>query len=143
MDGEVVPSSDVLALIRSNYPLVPLTASAFGETAQRWGYADSFGNWDRSLGEIGLISSVTQAFCSTCTRARLSTEGKLYLCLFASLGFDLRELIRNDCASDRQIASSIAHIWENRVDRYSQLRTNMSGDESKTAKRVEMSYIGG
>jgi cyclic pyranopterin phosphate synthase len=140
---EVVPSSDVLALIRSNYPLVPLTASAFGETAQRWGYADSFGNWDRSLGEIGLISSVTQAFCSTCTRARLSTEGKLYLCLFASLGFDLRELIRNDCASDRQIASSIAHIWENRVDRYSQLRTNMSGDESKTAKRVEMSYIGG
>lgn len=140
---EVVPSSDVLALIRNNYPLVPLTASAFGETAQRWGYADSFGNWDRSLGEIGLISSVTQAFCSTCTRARLSTEGKLYLCLFASLGFDLRELIRNDCASDRQIASSIAHIWENRVDRYSQLRTNMSGDESKTAKRVEMSYIGG
>ena len=75
-------------------PLVQLEPSQPGETAQRWGYADAQGKHDPSLGEIGVISSVTQAFCSDCNRARLSTEGKLYLCLFASQGYDLRPLLR-------------------------------------------------
>ena len=114
-----------------------------GETAQRWGYADASGKHDPSLGEIGVISSVTQAFCGTCNRARLSTEGKLYLCLFASRGYDLRELMRNRSASDAQLAASIANIWNQRDDRYSELRASLNPDSSAKPQRVEMSYIGG
>jgi cyclic pyranopterin phosphate synthase len=140
---EVLPSADIVALVQEAYPLVVLPESVTGETAQRWGYTDTKGNFDPALGEIGVISSVTQAFCGTCNRARLSTEGKLYLCLFASLGYDLRELMRDREASDTQLASSIANIWNHRDDRYSELRASIAPDTDQKPRRVEMSYIGG
>ncbi len=140
---EVLPSAEVVALVQQAYPLVLLPENVTGETAQRWGYADTNGNFDPALGEIGVISSVTQAFCGTCNRARLSTEGKLYLCLFASLGYDLRELMRDREASDTQLASSIANIWNHRDDRYSELRASIAPDANQKPRRVEMSYIGG
>ena len=140
---EVLPSAEVVDLIQQTYPLVLLPASISGETAQRWGYADTSGKFDPALGEIGVISSVTQAFCGTCNRARLSTEGKLYLCLFASLGYDLRELMRDRAATDAQLASSVANIWNRRDDRYSELRASLSPDANAKTQRVEMSYIGG
>jgi GTP 3',8-cyclase len=139
---EVLPSADVVKRIHAQLPLVQLDPSAPGETAERWGYADRFGLPDRSQGEIGVISSVTQAFCSDCNRARLSTEGKLYLCLFASQGHDLRALLRAG-ASDTAIESAIGHIWGGREDRYSELRSLSAPDTSQGARRVEMSYIGG
>jgi cyclic pyranopterin phosphate synthase len=139
---EVLPSAEVVKLIHAQMPLVQLDPSAPGETAERWGYTDSFGLHDETQGEIGVISSVTQAFCGDCNRARLSTEGKLYLCLFASQGHDLRSLIRTG-ADDAQIESAIGHIWGQRDDRYSELRSLSAPDESKGARRVEMSYIGG
>ena len=136
---EVLPSADVLARLRQDdelrADLVPLAPSSDGETATRWGYADG-------SGEIGLISSVTQAFCHECNRARLSTEGKLYLCLFASRGHDLRALLRGDY-SDEQIASAIANIWHHRDDRYSELRGAQAADSGTGERRVEMHYIGG
>lgn len=138
---EVLPSAEVIARIDAEFPLVPLEPSAPGETAQRWAYADGGG-------EVGVISSVTQAFCHDCSRARLSTEGKLYLCLFASAGHDLRPLLRGT-ATDEDISSAIGHIWQGRADRYSELRA-LRGPESaehdtndKAPRRVEMSYIGG
>jgi cyclic pyranopterin phosphate synthase len=93
-------------------------------------------------GEIGVISSVTQAFCGDCNRARLSTEGRLYLCLFATQGHDLRSLVRGT-ATDEDLASAIGHIWQGRSDRYSELRSTMAPDTGGGARRVEMSYIGG
>jgi len=132
---EVMPSAEVIETIRSELPLVPLEPSAPGETAERWGYADG-------SGEIGVISSVTQAFCGDCNRARLSTEGRLYLCLFATQGHDLRELLRGG-SSDEEIASAIGQIWQLRGDRYSQLRGELPADTAPGARRVEMSYIGG
>jgi cyclic pyranopterin phosphate synthase len=140
---EVLPSADIVALVQEAYPLVLLPESVTGETAQRWGYTDTKGNFDPALGEIGVISSVSPAFCGTCNRARLSTEGKLYLCLFASLGYDLRELMRDREASDTQLASSIANIWNQRDDRYSELRASIAPDTNQKPRRVEMSYIGG
>lgn len=149
---DVLPSADVIKLIQTEMPLVQLEPSQTGETAQRWGYADAQGKHDPSLGEIGVISSVTQAFCSDCNRARLSTEGKLYLCLFASQGYDLRPLLReskinqNDSDKDASLTSALAHIWQARDDRYSELRSSMPADTisaTTSAKRVEMSYIGG
>jgi GTP 3',8-cyclase len=153
---DVMPSSEVVKLIRSELPLVQLEPSQSGETAQRWGYADALGKHDPSLGEIGVISSVTQAFCSDCNRARLSTEGKLYLCLFASQGYDLRPLLResrtrgdtsiSEIDKDARITTALAHIWQGRTDRYSELRSIMPADitsATTSAKRVEMSYIGG
>ncbi len=138
---EVLPSRDVVALLQREFPLLPLQASSPGETAQRWGYADSNGRHDPALGEIGVISSVTQAFCRSCNRARLSTEGRLYLCLFASHGFDLRGLLRGG-ASDAEIAAAIGRAWGQREDRYSELRA-LGGSSTGDAPRVEMSYIGG
>ncbi len=132
---EVMPSAEVLARIHAEMPLVPLEHAAPGETAQRWAYADG-------SGEVGVISSVTQAFCGDCNRARLSTEGQLYLCLFASQGHDLRSLIRGG-ASDEEMAAAIAGIWQGRADRYSQLRGELAPDRSGGGRRVEMSYIGG
>jgi cyclic pyranopterin phosphate synthase len=132
---EVVPSAEVIEMIRRELPLVPLEAAAPGETAQRWAYADG-------EGEIGVISSVTQAFCGDCNRARLSTEGQVYTCLFATQGHDLRSLIRGG-ASDEQIASAIGLIWHGREDRYSQLRASLPPDVRGGQRRVEMSYIGG
>ena len=140
---EVLPSAEVLQRIQAAFPLVPLQASSPGETAQRWGYADAQGRFDPALGEVGVISSVTQAFCHECNRARLSTEGKLYLCLFATQGYDLRDLLRTQQASDDDIASAIGHIWQHRDDRYSELRASLPAETAKRAPRVEMSYIGG
>jgi cyclic pyranopterin phosphate synthase len=139
---EVVPSAEVIQRIQAEMPLVALEPSNPGETAQRWGFADASGAFDRQAGEIGVISSVTQAFCSDCNRARLSTEGRLYLCLFASQGYDLRSLLREG-ASDASITSAIAHIWSGRSDRYSELRGALKADTGGTARRIEMSYIGG
>ena len=105
---------------------------------------------DPALGEIGLISSVTQAFCGDCNRARLSTEGQLFLCLFAGQGYDLRSLLRGTSGSgdnggmdDAHIASAIAAIWQGRSDRYSELRSSLASDAGPGVRRVEMSYIGG
>lgn len=141
---EVLPSDEVIARLRAELPLIPLAPSAPGETAVRWGYADASGQYDPQLGEVGVISSVTHAFCGDCNRARLSTEGQLYLCLFASQGWDLRSLLRTG-ASDAEIAGAIAPIWQQRNDRYSQLRSEMPPDVApvQQGRRIEMSYIGG
>ncbi|TSE31817.1 GTP 3',8-cyclase [Tepidimonas thermarum] len=139
---EVLPSAEVLARLQVAFALVPLEASAPGETAERWGYAGSDGRHDPALGEIGLISSVTRAFCRDCNRARLSTEGRLYLCLFAERGYDLRALLRGG-ASDADIAASIAAIWQGRADRYSEIRGQLPPETRQRARRIEMSYIGG
>ena len=132
---EVLPSHEVIERISREMPLAPLAASAPGETAQRWAFADG-------SGEIGVISSVTQAFCGDCNRARLSTEGRLYLCLFAGQGHDLRALLRGG-ASDEQLATAIAQVWRGRDDRYSELRGAHAAMPEAGRRRVEMSYIGG
>jgi len=139
---EVLPSAEVLARVQREFPLMPLEASAPGETAERWGYAGADGRYDPALGEVGFISSVTNAFCRDCNRARLSTEGKVYLCLFADRGYDLRPLLRGG-VSDEQIASSIGAIWQGRGDRYSELRAALPAEQRTGARRIEMSYIGG
>ncbi len=139
---EVLPSTELIDRLRAELPLVQLDPSSPGETAERWGYADAQGRHDPTLGEVGVISSVTQAFCHDCNRARLSTEGQLYLCLFATRGHDLRSLLRGG-ASDADIASAIAPIWQQRNDRYSELRSSLPADTGQGARRVEMSYIGG
>ena len=128
---DVVPSAEVVRRIDAELPLEPVDPNYFGEVAERWRYRDG-------SGEIGVISSVTQAFCRTCTRARLSTDGGLYTCLFATSGYDLRALLRGG-ATDEEIRSAVARIWTSRADRYSEIRT------AATAKlrKVEMSYIGG
>ncbi|MFZ9493454.1 MAG: GTP 3',8-cyclase MoaA [Burkholderiaceae bacterium] len=131
----VVPSSEVRRRIHEHYPLMPLDPNALGETAERWRYADG-------QGEVGFISSVTQAFCGDCNRARLSTEGRLYLCLFASRGHDLRELLRAG-ASDDEIAAAIGLIWSEREDRYSERRGQGAAPVQSGARKVEMHYIGG
>ena len=136
---EVLPSAEVVARIAAEFPLEPIGANVSGETAERWRYRDG-------SGEVGVISSVTQAFCHDCNRARLSTEGKLFLCLFASHGHDLRALLRGGY-SDRQIAGAIGLIWQARDERYSELRTAAGSDAAAGAepreRRVEMHYIGG
>lgn len=141
---QVLPSAEVIARLQAELPLVPLAPQATGETAQRWGWADAQGRHDPALGEIGVISSVTQAFCGACNRARLSMEGRLYLCLFAQQGWDLRSLLRSS-ASDAQLSSAIAGIWQGRSDRYSELRASLPPDSGSDggARRIEMSYIGG
>ena len=138
---EVVPAAEVVARIASEFSREPLVAATAGETAQRWRYCDG-------SGEVGVISSVTQAFCRDCNRARLSTEGKLFLCLFASRGHDLRALLRGGF-SDAQIAGAIGLIWQARDDRYSELRSQTAPGDAPasapgaSARRVEMHYIGG
>ena len=141
---EVLPSAEVIRLINSELPLVQLDPAAPGETAERWGYANAQGEVDPELGEVGVISSVTQAFCGDCNRARLSTEGRLYLCLFASQGYDLRQLLRDPSQSNAQLAATVDAIWRGRTDQYSRLRSLQGPDTaSGPGKRVEMSYIGG
>ena len=132
---EVLPSAEVIARIDAVHPLEPLDANDRGETAQRWRYRDGGG-------EIGVISSVTQAFCRDCNRARLSTEGKLFLCLFANHGHDLRALLRGG-HSDEQIAGAVGLVWNAREDRYSELRSGLTASPESGARRVEMHYIGG
>ena len=138
---DVLPSAELLARLQTEFTLVPLGATTPGETAERWGYAGADGQHDTRLGEIGLISSVTRAFCSSCNRARLSTEGRLFLCLFASEGWDLRSLLRGG-ASDEEIAAAIAAVWRQRSDNYSEQRSQQP-EIAQQRKRVEMSYIGG
>jgi len=128
---DVIPSSEVVRRIAEVFPLEPLEASYAGEVAARWRYVDGGG-------EIGVISSVTQAFCSDCTRMRLSTEGKLFTCLFAEHGHDLMPLVRGG-ASDALLRDAIAAVWLPRNDRYSEIRTA----ETAKQRKVEMSYIGG
>ncbi|HEY1089848.1 MAG TPA: GTP 3',8-cyclase MoaA [Burkholderiaceae bacterium] len=134
---EVVPSREVLHRLSEIGELSPLRAAQSGETAERWAWADG-------SGEIGLISSVTRAFCSDCNRARLSTEGKLFMCLFGHQGHDLRALLRGTPAqspcNDQQIGAVLGALWARRDDRYSELRASNS---APTASRVEMHYIGG
>ncbi len=132
---DVIPSAEVVRRISEQMPLAEIEPNYTGETAERWRYVDG-------SGEIGVISSVTQAFCGSCTRARLSTEGKLYTCLFATSGHDLRALLRGG-RSDEEISAAVAHLWRARSDRYSALRTANTDNIANATKRVEMSYIGG
>jgi GTP 3',8-cyclase len=129
--GAVVPSREIVERISAVFPLESADPNYTGEVAERWRYVDG-------SGEIGVISSVTQAFCSTCTRIRLSTEGKLYTCLFAQSGHDLRSLLRGG-ASDVDLDNAIARVWMARTDRYSEIRTANTAKQRK----IEMSYIGG
>jgi GTP 3',8-cyclase len=127
----VVPSRELVSRINEVFALESLEPNYTGEVAERWRYRDG-------SGEIGFISSVTQAFCRDCTRARLSAEGSLYTCLFATEGTDLRKLIRGG-TSDSEVAQVISKVWASRTDRYSEIRT----EETSKLRKVEMSYIGG
>jgi len=129
--NDVVSAREIVATIDRELPLEPVEKNYTGEVAERWRYRDG-------SGEIGVIASVTQAFCADCTRARLSADGSLFTCLFATQGHDLRALVRSD-ATDAQIADSIAAIWTARDDRYSELRS----EETAGLKKIEMSFIGG
>ena len=128
---DVVSSAEVIKRIDELWPLEPVDPNYTGEVAERWRYRDG-------AGEVGVISSVTQAFCSSCSRMRLSTEGSLYTCLFAQGGHDLKALVRGG-ASDEEIRNEIAAVWQARADRYSEIRTS----QTSALKKVEMSYIGG
>lgn len=135
--ARVLPSEQVRQIIETEFPLVSRQDTAPGVTAQEWDYADG-------QGRIGLISSVTQAFCGDCTRMRLSTDGKLYTCLFAHHGFDLRQTIRSQ-ANDQDLRQAIEQVWTQRTDRYSQLRgqSTIIPIKAVPGQRIEMSYIGG
>jgi cyclic pyranopterin phosphate synthase len=133
--ADVVPSIEVVRRISAEMPLEPIAANYSGETAERWRYVDGGG-------EIGVISSVTQAFCHDCSRIRLSTEGKLYTCLFATRGHDVRALLREG-RSDLEISNAIAQLWRVRADRYSETRTINTEGLVRGERKVEMSYIGG
>ena len=132
---DVVPSREVIERINAVHPLEPLAPTTPGETAARWRYVDG-------EGEIGVISSVTQPFCSGCTRARISTEGRLFTCLFADQGTDLRALLRSG-ADDEALTAAISGVWEARDDRYSELRSSLTPGTRAHRKKIEMSYIGG
>ena len=132
---DVIPSVEVVARINAVMPLEKMAPNCAGETAERWRYRDGGG-------EIGMISSVTQAFCHACNRIRLSTEGKLFTCLFATGGHDLRALLR-DGRSDEEISTVLAHLWRARDDRYSAQRMDNVTGLQAPLRKVEMSYIGG
>jgi len=132
---EVVPSAEVVSAINAELSLEQVAANYAGETSARWRYRDGGG-------EIGVISSVTQSFCHSCTRVRVSTEGKLFTCLFATDGYDLRALLRGGC-SDDELSTVMAGIWRERTDRYSELRTATTNEIRAGKKKIEMSYIGG
>jgi cyclic pyranopterin phosphate synthase len=131
---EVVTAKEILGQIDSHYPIRQIEPNYIGEVAERWTYADG-------SGEIGVIASITQAFCGACTRARLSTDGKLYTCLFATSGLDLRAPLRAG-AGESALSDLIAGRWQKRDDRYSQLRQAATTVPS-SQKKIEMSYIGG
>ncbi len=128
---DVVPAAEIVRMINAEFPIEPIDSNYSGEVAQRWRYGDGGG-------EIGVISSVTQPFCGSCSRVRLSAEGSLYTCLFATNGHDLRGLVRGG-ASDEEIKQFVSTIWLRRSDRYSALRTA----ETVALPKIEMSYIGG
>jgi cyclic pyranopterin phosphate synthase len=128
---EVVPAAEIIERVNRAFAIEPIEPNYAGEVARRWRYKDG-------SGEIGIIASVTQPFCGDCSRARLSADGKLYTCLFAVDGFDLRERIRKG-VSDQEITELIRERWSHRTDRYSEVRN----PEIRGSKRIEMSYIGG
>ena len=128
---DVVTAREIVSMISKEMPLEPADANYTGEVAERWRYKDG-------SGEIGVIASVTQAFCRDCTRARISTEGKLYTCLFATSGHDLRALLRGG-ASDEELHAAIGAVWTKRADRYSEIRS----EKTVKLEKIEMSYIGG
>ena len=128
---DVVTAREIVDMINREMPLVPADPNYTGEVAERWRYRDG-------SGEIGVIASVTQAFCKDCTRARISTEGKFYTCLFATSGHDLRALLRNG-ASDEELDAAIGGVWHKRADRYSEIRS----EKTVKLEKIEMSYIGG
>ena len=128
---EVMPAGEIVRAIDAAFPLEPVEANYPGEVARRWRYRDG-------AGEIGLIASVTEPFCGDCSRARISAEGKLYTCLFAVKGHDLRALVRSE-ATDDELAEAIGRVWRPRTDRYSELRS----ERTVALPKVEMSYIGG
>ncbi|MSQ14822.1 MAG: GTP 3',8-cyclase MoaA [Dehalococcoidia bacterium] len=129
--NDVVPAAEIVNAINEVWPVEPADANYFGEVAERWRYKDG-------AGEVGVIASVTQAFCRDCTRARLSADGKLYTCLFSNFGYDFRKLLR-DGSADEEIAEYLRSVWRIRDDRYSELRSEQTIDLPK----VEMSFIGG
>ena len=129
--NDVVSAKEIVSIINAEMPLEPVDPNYVGEVAERWRYKDG-------SGEVGMVASVTQAFCRDCNRARLSAEGKLYTCLFAVKGHDFKSLLRSG-ATDEEISQAIAHIWSKRTDRYSELRSENTIDLPK----VEMSHIGG
>lgn len=129
--SHVVPSKELVGQINEIFPIEPVEPNYVGEVAERWKYSDG-------SGEVGFISSVTQAFCASCTRARLSAEGSIYTCLFATQGTDLRMLLRTG-ASDSSISNVISNLWQARIDNYSEIRSA----ETASLRKIEMSYIGG
>jgi cyclic pyranopterin phosphate synthase len=128
---DVVSAKEIVNMIDAEMPLEPIDPNYRGEVAERWRYKDG-------SGEVGMVASVTQAFCRDCNRARLSAEGKLYTCLFAIKGHDFKGLLRSG-ATDEELSQAIARIWSKRTDRYSELRSENTIDLPK----VEMSHIGG
>jgi cyclic pyranopterin phosphate synthase len=128
---DVVPAAEIVTTIDAEFPLEPVEPNYRGEVARRWRYRDGGG-------EIGVIASVTQPFCGDCTRARLSAEGRLYTCLFAVRGHDLRAVLRGG-ASDDELHDEIGRVWGRRSDRYSEIRS----ENTRELAKVEMSYIGG
>jgi cyclic pyranopterin phosphate synthase len=128
---EVISSAEVIKQVHAVFPLEAIDANYPGEVAERWRYLDG-------SGEIGVISSVTQAFCHSCSRARLSTDGKLYTCLFAQQGHEVRQYLRNGM-DDAGLLALFAGIWQGRRDNYSEIRTA----DTASLRKVEMSYIGG
>jgi cyclic pyranopterin phosphate synthase len=128
---DVVPAAEIVRIISAEMPLEPADPNYTGEVAERWRYKEGGG-------EVGVIASVTQAFCRTCTRARLSAEGKLYTCLFGIKGHDFRDLMRGG-ATDEEISQKIAQVWGKRTDRYSEIRS----ENTISLPKVEMSHIGG
>ncbi|MGA7355233.1 MAG: GTP 3',8-cyclase MoaA [Candidatus Cybelea sp.] len=128
---DIIPSAEVVRKINEVFPCEPADANYYGEVAKRWRYKDG-------SGEFGVISSVTEAFCSSCTRARISSDGVMYTCLFANKGYDLKALLRAG-KSDVDIHEAVAAVWQRRDDRYSEIRTN----ETAKGSKVEMSFIGG
>jgi cyclic pyranopterin phosphate synthase len=129
---DVVSGKEIVNAVNRVFPLEPVDPNYLGEVAQRYRYVDG-------RGEIGVITSVTQPFCGECSRARISAEGKLYTCLFATQGTDFRQLLRNG-ASDTELDTAITGVWSKREDRYSEIRTSQT---IEIGRKVEMSYIGG
>ncbi len=128
---DVVPSAEVVRRIHEAFPCEPVNPNHFGEVAKRWRFKDGGG-------EFGIISSVSEAFCSSCNRARLSTDGSLFTCLFATEGYDLKSILRKG-AGDEDLSRAVAAVWQRREDRYSEIRTA----DTPRSRKVEMSFIGG
>jgi cyclic pyranopterin phosphate synthase len=129
---EVVPAAEIIDRIAAAHPLEPAPVGRYGEVARRWTYSDG-------AGEVGVITSVTQPFCTDCTRARLTATGELFTCLFASRGQDLRAVLRSG-ASDIELRDAVTAVWSRRTDRYSELRER---ETLASPARAEMSYLGG